>query len=623
MDETEKIIQLCFILFSQCVAYSGTIALERGDSQENLELVQTHGEIQESKNTEAEETHACVKSCIDQRQAKITLRDLQHVAKIVAYQWMIHDHLMKPRMNFQETGNLVCVQQAIKDTKKGTNAIEATTDLPRVEEQARADEGLPHENLEGEPKPSELPCKREAMQDPGIFAACATSKKATHEGAVVDAVRDRRLISGGRVSDSIDMMERNVSGQARILSLIAKRQAEVAGAALTKEEKNTTANPGRKRVSEGFKTNVMMRESEMRRREGEQTVKRDQSSCPGPAKVGLNHEEAAPPRRQLADAGKMRIATLLGRAITDNEKAKKKVESQSAQLRADREMQGRRITESAKQEENNKVCVNEARVSGDGRDSTSRAGYGSKELDEVFGTPRSPSQRQHAIPVTVNRIDYENLRNEGFMEMGKGEFTNLNSNKETVSVQQAESPDVIGVEGIDTHEGSLIHSSVTEGTRDPARGDSEIERIDAAMRARYPELYAAWDLIQSSDEDEQSVDTQDPTKTVKVEGSAGASTAPKKVQRECNSLMYKAGELIVELDETIGSGEINNLPHFGSLLKAYQKFVPRTPEEIWVLLHGYISKSRGPVINFSFSFSFMDSIFLQSNISLYYFTPFR
>jgi hypothetical protein len=173
MDETEKIIQLCFILFSQCVAYSGTIALERGDSQENLESVQTHGEIQESKNTEAEEAHACVKSCIDQRQAKITLRELQHVAKIVAYQWMIHDHLTKPHMNSQETENLVCVRQAIKDTKKGPNAIEATTDLPRVEEQARADEGLPHENLGGEPKPSKLPCKREAMQDSGNFAAGA------------------------------------------------------------------------------------------------------------------------------------------------------------------------------------------------------------------------------------------------------------------------------------------------------------------------------------------------------------------------------------------------------------------------------------------------------------------
>jgi hypothetical protein len=132
---------------------------------------------------------------------------------------------------------------------------------------------------------------------------------------------------------------------------------------LTKEEKNTTANSGRERSFEGFKTNVMMRELEMRRREGEQTLKRDQPSCPGPAKVGLNHEEAAPPRRQLTDFGKMRIATLLGRVITENEKAKKKAESQSARPRADNEMQGRRITESAKQEENNKRGACERRRS--------------------------------------------------------------------------------------------------------------------------------------------------------------------------------------------------------------------------------------------------------------------
>ncbi len=57
-------------------------------------------------------------------------------------------------MNFQETENLVCVGQAIKDTKKGPNAIGATTDLPRVEEQARANEGLPLECLGGESNPS-------------------------------------------------------------------------------------------------------------------------------------------------------------------------------------------------------------------------------------------------------------------------------------------------------------------------------------------------------------------------------------------------------------------------------------------------------------------------------------
>ncbi len=118
--------------------------------------MQSQGEIQESEKTEAEDAHACVKSCIDQRQAEITLRELQHVGKIVAYQWMIHDHWMKTHMNFQETENFVCVRQATKDTKKGPNAIEATTDLLRVEEQARADEGLPHESLGGELKPSEL-----------------------------------------------------------------------------------------------------------------------------------------------------------------------------------------------------------------------------------------------------------------------------------------------------------------------------------------------------------------------------------------------------------------------------------------------------------------------------------
>jgi hypothetical protein len=125
MEETEKIIQLCFILFSQCVAYSGTIALERGDFQENLEEVQSHGEIQESEYAEAEEAHACVKSCIDQRQAKITLRELQHVGKIVAYQWMVHDHWMKTHMNFQETENLVCVQQAISEEKPLPNLRKA------------------------------------------------------------------------------------------------------------------------------------------------------------------------------------------------------------------------------------------------------------------------------------------------------------------------------------------------------------------------------------------------------------------------------------------------------------------------------------------------------------------
>jgi hypothetical protein len=192
-------------------------------------------------------------------------------------------------------------------------------------------------------------------------------------------------------------------------------------------------------------------------KEGEQTVKRNYLSCPGPAKVGLNHEGAAPPRQMLADVSKTRLAMLLGRVKTENG-AIERAESQSALPRATNKMQGRHITESAEQEENDKVCVNEVRVSGNGRNSTSPAGYGSKKLDEVFGTPRPPSQCQHALPVMVNRIDSENLKNEGFMVMGKGEVSNLNANKDMVSVQQAKLQDVIGVEGIDTQEESVTHA---------------------------------------------------------------------------------------------------------------------------------------------------------------------
>jgi hypothetical protein len=69
--------------------------METFQEKENLEKAQSQGEIQESEKIEAENACACVKSCINQRQAEITLRELQHVGKIVVYQWMIHDHWMK------------------------------------------------------------------------------------------------------------------------------------------------------------------------------------------------------------------------------------------------------------------------------------------------------------------------------------------------------------------------------------------------------------------------------------------------------------------------------------------------------------------------------------------------
>jgi hypothetical protein len=176
------------------------------------------------------------------------------------------------------------------------------------------------------------------------------------------------------------------------------------------------------------------------------------------------------------------------------------------------------------------------------------------------GTPRSPSQRQLATPVTVNRIISENLRNKGFLEGGNGVFINLNLKQEIGSGQQAEAPTVIGVEGIVTYEGGVSNASASEGTSDSAKHEPKVERNDADMRALHPEFFAILDITSSSDENEQSVNIQ--TKTVKVEGPAGVSKAPKKLQRECNSLMCRAGELIVELDETISLGEIKNLPHF-------------------------------------------------------------
>jgi hypothetical protein len=357
------------------------------------------------------------------------------------------------------------------------------------------------------------------MQAPGSSVSFAALKEATNEGAEGDATRDH-LLSGGQVCGSIHMTVKNASVKAcSNFTPSAKGQAEVACAASTKEEKNTTANAERERLFEELKTKVM-RESEMK--EGEQIVKRNYLSCPGPAKVGLNHEGAAPPRLMLADVSKMRLAMLLGRVKTGNG-AIERAESHSALPRATNKMQGRRITESAEQEENDKVCVNEASVSGDGRDSTSRAGYGSKELDEVFRTPRPPSQCQHALPVMVNRIDSENLKNKGFMVMGKGEVSKLNANKDTVSVQQAELQDVIGVEGIDTQEESVTHALATEGTCNPPRDYADIERTAYVVSIDNPALEAAWHFISSSDEDEQSVGTQDPTRTVKEEGSRSRS----------------------------------------------------------------------------------------------------